>query len=166
MKTAISALEETIVKLKDFKALHGVSSNIMADKAIEEIQTAIGYLKREAIDTVIEIPTDKEIENYSKIFNNAMTSMAEGSWVPVGVVYGAKWMRDKLSPYLKRKVKKDPRVDGLPESKKTLLIWKVGEDVPLGGYYNLSRNKWIVFTSAKPYTTDEILFYADPNEIV
>lgn len=68
--------------------------------------------------------------------------------------------------YLQRKVKKDPRVDGLPEDSKTLLIWKIGEDVPLGGYYSLSKNKWLVFTSAKPYSTDEILFYADPNEIL
>lgn len=68
--------------------------------------------------------------------------------------------------YLQRKVKKDPRADGLPTDRKTLLIWKIDEDIPLGGYYNLSRNKWIVFTSAKPYPTDEILFYADPNDIL
>lgn len=41
--------------------------------------------------------SDKEIEQKAQTYNNAMTSMAEGMWMPLGFTEGAKWMRDKMS---------------------------------------------------------------------
>lgn len=78
--------------------------------------------------------------------------------------------------HLKRKVKKDPRVDGLPELNKYLIVWLDWVEMPFIGVYHHGENPYYkegywtladygseTFRFAR---TDEILFYADPNEIV
>ena len=44
----------------------------------------------------IEFPTDNDIENVAMSYNNAMSSMAEGVWMPQGFKEGVKWIRKKL----------------------------------------------------------------------
>ena len=43
------------------------------------------------------LPTDEEIENVAKGYDNSMSSMAESIWMPEGFKEGAKWMRKKLT---------------------------------------------------------------------
>lgn len=85
---------------------------------------------------------------------------------------------------LKRKVKKDPRKDGLPELKgsgeyqrsDTFLIWTHPNQPPVFGHYASqqlfnSRNRITFWErhNREPYepnlSTKEILFYCDPNDI-
>jgi hypothetical protein len=82
--------------------------------------------------------------------------------------------------HLKRKVKKDPRVDGLPEASKfgnnpdiilsnDLIIWRKGSVFPFMGFYSLTDYLWRSLTWKRkptPIPTDQVLFYADLNEIV
>jgi hypothetical protein len=75
--------------------------------------------------------------------------------------------------HLKRKVKKDPRVDGLPEANKYLIVWLKYTEKPFIGTYNpeyAPRQEWFLADHRSEThrfaTTDEILFYADPNEII
>jgi len=41
--------------------------------------------------------SDEEIKRKAKTYDNAMSSMAESVWMPIGFIEGAKWMRDKMS---------------------------------------------------------------------
>lgn len=41
--------------------------------------------------------TDKDIETEANTYDNAITSISEGVWVPHGFIIGAKWMRNKLT---------------------------------------------------------------------
>lgn len=116
------------------------------------------------MNTAIEI-LEWQLKLHSEIVGGAVHEATEPRYIIDKAIRDCEELQTAIN-HLKRKVKKNPRVDGLPESRKKLLLWKKGEDIPLGGYYNFSKDKWIVFTSAKPYATDEILFYADPNEII
>lgn len=44
-----------------------------------------------------QVPTDNDIENVSKAYDNSMSSMSESVWMPKGFIEGAKWMRKKLT---------------------------------------------------------------------
>jgi len=80
--------------------------------------------------------------------------------------------------YLQRKVKKDPRVDGLPEGNKCLFVWMKDFEKPFVGtfchgdniYFKGKDGYWLLSDygseTMRHAATDEILFYADPNEIL
>ena len=74
--------------------------------------------------------------------------------------------------HLKCKVKKDPRADGLPEvgadgKSAGLLVWvKRGESFPRKAIYNNGIWEIDMALYCMEFPTDEILFYADPNEIL
>jgi len=71
--------------------------------------------------------------------------------------------------HLKRKVKKDPRVDGLPDTYKPLLLW-LKDELDTGYFVNERGGSFWRRNGAELHnsqlSTDEILFYADPNDIV
>jgi hypothetical protein len=43
-----------------------------------------------------ELPTDEEIRKEAATYDNAMTSIAEGIWMPMGFIEGAQWVLSKL----------------------------------------------------------------------
>lgn len=80
--------------------------------------------------------------------------------------------------YLQRKVKKDQRVDGLPEGNKYLFVWMKDFEKPFVGtfyhgdniYFKGKDGYWLLSDygseTMRHAATDEILFYADPNDIL
>lgn len=42
------------------------------------------------------IPTQAEINKEAQSYDNALSSMAEGVWMPEGFREGCKWMREKI----------------------------------------------------------------------
>lgn len=72
--------------------------------------------------------------------------------------------------HLKRKVKKDPRVDGLPEGDKYLIVWLDYFEMPFIGVYHPTESPYWTLADYGSETmrfakTDEVMFYADPEEI-
>jgi len=47
-------------------------------------------------------PTKKEIQKEANSYDNAMTSMAEGMWMPEGFKEGAKWVIEEMKKKLEK----------------------------------------------------------------
>jgi len=69
------------------------------------------------------------------------------------------------------KIKKSPNVDGLPECKenngvrsKQLLLWVQDWETPVFGYY-VTHGYWRLLPSSGEYSTNEIFYYCDMDEI-
>lgn len=58
--------------------------------------SSLPYMEVSVENKIIPRPTDEEIESESKRYDNAMTSIAEGVWMPLGVRTGARWICSQI----------------------------------------------------------------------
>lgn len=131
------------------------------EEAIKAIRSRIELLR-----TTVEIAKRnfyKELPHFAGIPDTQLSDKAIGDMERLTEAHIAN-LQAAIS-HLKRKVKRDPRVDGLPEPDQyqTFICFLKNGQVQTMEYLN--GNRWYDKCESE-YTTDEILFYADPNEIV